>query len=221
MKHIVVDLEMNNIKRKTPARKFSKMETIEIGAVMLDEDFNEISSFRTYVRPEYNDHIENKIVHLTGITDEMVCGAPKFNDALRMFTHWCLGMGDEVIVYSWSNNDYIQISNEMLLKHYEILEEEEVILKKEWSDFQNEFDLNLGFDRCLSLSLALDMAGIDFSGRQHDALDDAKNTAMLLQVVRDEELFALTLKKIKEAMEPSNISGTIGDMVDMSMFICA
>ena len=46
MKHIVVDLEMNNISNKY--KDFDcTMETIEIGAIMLDENYQEISSFRT------------------------------------------------------------------------------------------------------------------------------------------------------------------------------
>ena len=51
MKHIVVDLEMNGIEKKH--RIFGcTMETIEIGAIMLDENYQEISSFKTYVKPE-------------------------------------------------------------------------------------------------------------------------------------------------------------------------
>ena len=54
MKHIVVDLEMNPIRHNPEARRISKLETIEIGAVMLDDNYREVSSFRTYVKPEYN-----------------------------------------------------------------------------------------------------------------------------------------------------------------------
>ena len=106
MKHIVVDLEMNNIRQKSEARRICTMETIEIGAVMLDDNLQEISSFRTYVKPEYNDGIVKKISRLTGITDDMVVNAPKFNEALRMFTNWCLGTGDDVTIYAWSESDY-------------------------------------------------------------------------------------------------------------------
>ena len=45
MKHIVVDLEMNNIRKKSEARRICTMETIEIGAVMLDDNLQEISKF--------------------------------------------------------------------------------------------------------------------------------------------------------------------------------
>lgn len=49
MKHIVIDLEMNKIARSSEARKICKSEIIEIGAVMLDENLQEIGNFRTYV----------------------------------------------------------------------------------------------------------------------------------------------------------------------------
>ena len=88
-----------------------------------------------------------------------------------------------------------------------------------WTDFQNEFDIHLGFERQISLKLALDMAGIDFNGRQHDALDDARNTAKLLRVFKDEELFDQTLRKIEEVMKPSSLENTLGNLIDLSMFM--
>ncbi|PWT28756.1 3'-5' exonuclease [Butyrivibrio fibrisolvens] len=218
MKHIVVDLEMNTISHNPEARAICANETIEIGAVMLDENYKEISSFRTYVKPVYNDGITKKITKLTGITDEMVQNAPLFSEALSMFTSWCLGIGDDVTVYAWSESDYDQISGEIALKGYKISEKEQAILGKKWSDFQAEFDAHLGFEKQVSLKTALDMAGVDFSGREHDALDDARNTAELLFIFKDEALFDKTLRKIKEFMEPKSVGGTLGDMFDFSMF---
>lgn len=221
MKHIVVDLEMNNILQKSEARRICTNETIEIGAVMLDDNLQEISSFRTYVKPEYNDGIVPKISRLTGITNSMVANAPKFREAFRMFTNWCLGTGDDITLYAWSDSDYNQICKEILLKDYTISEEEAEIVSIEWTDFQKEFDGHLGFERQVSLKLALEMAGIDFSGREHDALDDARNTAELLQIFKDEKMFDLTLRKIEEAMKPTSLENTIGSMFDLSMFAIA
>ena len=219
MKHIVVDLEMNNIKRKSEARRICSSEIIEIGAVMLDESLQEIASFRTYVKPEYNDVLAPNIRDLTGITNEMVANAPHFPEAFKMFAGWALGTGDEVVFHAWSDSDYQQLQKEMILKEYVLSEEEKVIMEHGWNDFQNEFDKRLGFDRQLSLSLALDMAGIEFSGREHDALDDARNTAELLQVVRDEALFDRTLRKIEEAMKSVSLGNTIGSLFDFSKLV--
>ena len=221
MKHIVVDLEMNNIRQKSDARRICTNETIEIGAVMLDDNLQEISSFRTYVKPEYNDGITPKISRLTGITDAMVSNAPKFQEAFRMFTNWCMGTGDDVTVYAWSSADYNQIQKELVLKKYELSDVEHKLVDSEWTDFQNEFDCHLGFEKQVSLKLALEMAGIDFSGRQHDALDDARNTAELLQIFKDDKLFDLTLRKIEEAMKPSSLGNTLGSLFDLSAFVCA
>ncbi len=221
MKYVVVDLEMNYTSRKSEVKRNLKMETIEIGAVMLDEKLQEIASFRTYVKPEYSDGIRKKISELTGITDDMVANAPSFREALRMFTTWCRGTGDEVKIYAWSDSDYNQIFGEMLAKQYEITDAERPLLENVWDDFQKEFDSYLGFERRLSLSMALDMAGVAFAGRAHDALDDARNTAELLHIFKDRDLFDKTLRLIKEAMEPKEIGDTLGDLFDFSAIVCA
>lgn len=215
MKYVVIDLEMNGIVSNPEARNICKNEIIEIGAVMLDDNLKEVSSFKIYVKPEYNE-ITKKITRLTGITNEMVLMAPKFAEALRHFTSWCNECEDEVTIYAWSESDYNQISKEMVLKSYQVATSEESLLLNQWTDFQHEFDSYLGFERLLSLKQALDLAGIDFSGKEHDALDDARNTAELLQVFKDKELFELTLRKIKEIMEPKTVSCTLGDLFNFA-----
>lgn len=219
MKHIVVDLEMNNIRRRSEARKICTNEIIEIGASMLDENLWEIGKFQIYVKPEYNDVIVPKISKLTGITNEMVANAPTFSVAFKQFTDWCLNIKDDVMIYAWSNTDHSQVMKEIQLKQYKLSEEEHKLMEHGWTDFQNEFDIHLGFERQISLKLALDMAGIDFNGRQHDALDDARNTAKLLRVFNDEELFDQTLRKIEEVMKPSSLENTLGNLIDLSMFM--
>ena len=219
MKHIVVDLEMNNIRRRSEARKICTNEIIEIGASMLDENLWEIGKFQIYVKPEYNDVIVPKISKLTGITNEMVANAPTFSVAFKQFTDWCLNIKDDVMIYAWSNTDHSQVMKEIQLKQYKLSEEEHKLMEHGWTDFQNEFDIHLGFERQISLKLALDIAGIDFNGRQHDALDDARNTAKLLRVFKDEELFDQTLRKIEEVMKPSSLENTLGNLIDLSMFM--
>ncbi len=177
MKHIVVDLEMNGV-GKEYKNLGCNMETIEIGAIMLDDNFQEISSFRTYVKPEYNTRVTSVVSKLTGINYNMLINAPKFNEALKMFSNWCIGVDDDIKIYAWSTNDYKQVS----------------------------------------LSLALDIAGIDFLGREHSALDNARNTAKLFHVFKDREMFDITLSKIAEAMKPTEFGTSLGSLFDFSGF---
>lgn len=149
----------------------------------------------------------------------MVANAPTFSVAFKQFTDWCLNIKDDVMIYAWSNTDHSQVMKEIQLKQYKLSEEEHKLMEHGWTDFQNEFDIHLGFECQISLKLALDMAGIDFNGRQHDALDDARNTAKLLRVFKDEELFDQTLRKIEEVMKPSSLENTLGNLIDLSMFM--
>ena len=64
----------------------------EIGAVLFGPE-GEQARFNTFVDPEMP--IPSEIVKLTGITDDMVCGAPKEAEALRAFLDFC---GDRPLV---------------------------------------------------------------------------------------------------------------------------
>ena len=69
MKHIVIDLEMNKLGQNYKnEREICKCEVIQIGAVLLDDEYQEIGSFNTLVKPRYNEHIDKKIEKLTGIS---------------------------------------------------------------------------------------------------------------------------------------------------------
>ena len=86
MKYVVIDLEMNPIATvHTAEREYCKLEVIEIGAVLLDEKYQEIGSFVTLVKPRFNSRIEKRYEKLTGIKTEMIESAPCFEDALDMF----------------------------------------------------------------------------------------------------------------------------------------
>ena len=212
MKHIVVDLEMNIIaKSHKEARRLAGMEVIEIGAVVLDDAYQEIGSFMTYVKPQYNDEIEKKYAKLTGITTEMVQEAPVFEDALRQFLSWCAGISGEKRIYQWSGSDLAQIRQEAALKQPDLDEQQQALLQ-DWADFQEEYGEKLGMDRALSLKDAVMYAGVDFEGRPHDALCDARNTATLLEIVRTPEKCSQALAHVIEALTPKTVGSTLGEM---------
>lgn len=219
MNHIVVDLEMNIIGKKHPARAIWRQEIIEIGAVLMDDNLTEIAAFRTYVKPEYSDRIHPDVEKITGITYSMVENAPSFSEAFHMFTDWCLGTGKEFTIHAWSDSDYAQITHEMILKEYRPSKEEELITDIPWQDFQRTIDDYLGFERQISLQKALELAGIDFNGHAHDALDDARNTARLLSVHHDPVKIKEVLEKIREVMIPTPLGNSIGNMFDFSTLV--
>lgn len=218
MRYIILDLEMNNLDAEyKEERKICRAEVIEFGAVMLDDAYQEISRFQTYVMPQYAAEIRSNIVRLTGITTEMVTGSPVFETAFRQFSDWCFQFEGPCEVHSWSENDYQQISSEINLKEYKLNENEKMLLSG-WKNFQKEYMEALGLDRAIALEKALEYADIDFRGRQHDALFDAKNTADLFEIVHNKELFEVRLNKVVEALKPSSLSVSLGDLFNFEDF---
>ena len=218
MNYIVVDFEMNPVDGKyREERKICRSEIIEIGAVIMDESFMVLGEFKTLVKPEYNDCIQKKYETLTGITTQMVYGAPTFAAAYEMFVNWAESYGDDYEVYAWSDTDYHQLTSEMQLKHYE--NDEMMRPLDSWFDFQKEFKEKLGLERIPSLEKALNYAGIDFTGHMHDALCDAKNTAELFAIVRNDERCKVVLGAVMEAFKPKKITSSLGDMFDFGALL--
>lgn len=215
MKHIIIDLEMNKISKTYREERFiCGMETIQIGAIVLDDQYQEIGSFNTLVKPQYNDRIEPYYSKLTGITTEMVQNAPGFETAIRMFFSWCASM-DEARIHQWSESDLDQVRKELALKQIQ-LEPEYLSLLEDWNDFQKEFGDELHISRSLSLKTAVDMAGLDFDGEAHNALNDARTTAALLRTVHTPALRQAALDRVVELMTPKTIGTSLGSLFNFS-----
>ena len=110
MKHVVVDLEMNPVSREfREVRRKLNEEVIEIGAVRLDENFQQEAEFQCYVKPEYGP-IKKHITSLTGITQAMVADKKTYAACFQDFVDW---VGEEETkIYSWSMSDIKQLRSE-------------------------------------------------------------------------------------------------------------
>lgn len=91
-------------------------------------------------------------------------------------------------------------------------------MENSWFNFQEEYGQTLGFERSLSLKDAVMYAGIDFSGHQHDALDDAKNTADLFAIIRDKDKCQKALCHVMDALKPKK-SISLGELFDFSSIL--
>ena len=210
MHHIFVDFEMNHIAGEyQEERTFSKMEIVEIGAVMLDDQYLEISSFRSYVRPEFNDKIEKQCTKVTGITTETVADAPVLWPALQQFVQWC---GTEPLtIYAWSDSDLKQLKRELNLKEIECKELHR--LCNNWVDFQRVFCDLLGIEKRVALKHAINAIQSEFDGDEHDALWDARNTAKIFALSKNEAEFQRIMGPVIEAFKPVEpMTSTLGDL---------
>lgn len=207
MIHVVIDLEMNPIKREQKeVRSFLLDEVIEFGAVKLDENYIQTEEFQCYVRPQFG-KISSHITKLTGITDEIVEDKPTFEVAFKNFLDW-IGTWD-MKIYSWSPSDINQLKSECAYKlpKFNIKK-----LEQRWIDIQKDFDSKLGLTNNLALKHAVGAMNRNFEGTQHTALADAANTAAILALMQDEEKFRETMQPVIDMLNPQELSQSIGDL---------
>ena len=179
MNYLVIDLEMCKVPRDYRSKRYKYAnETIQIGAVLLDEEFKRIGTLSQFVHPEHG-VIDYFIENLTGIKNGQVKHAPRLQEALLHMLNW---IGDrEYKVYAWSGSDRAQILHEIKAKN--IVDEKIASFMEEsrWVDYQDIFMMRYEMSRKMSLEEALGRADIDPEGRFHDGLNDAVNTGLLIE----------------------------------------
>ena len=208
MKHVVVDLEMNPVSREfREVRRKLNEEVIEIGAVRLDENFQQEAEFQCYVKPEYGP-IKKHITSLTGITQAMVADKKTYAACFQDSVDW---VGEEETkIYSWSMSDIKQLRSEC---RYKLPDFDIGWLNARWVDLQQEFDDRLGLHNSLALKHALGAMDHKFEGTQHTALADAINTSAILTLMQDDAKFKETMKPVLEILQPKDdLASSIGDL---------
>ena len=217
MRHIFVDFEMHPVENiYKEAKKICGREVIEFGAVMLDDDYKEVSHFKSYVKPRFSSKIRNKYRELTGISSEMIAGAEDFSIILDKFLKWCISLGGEYTIYAWSDSDYRQIEKESKQKGIPF-DQELTDMFNVWTDFQKMYCDALGLDRIVSLEKALNLLGVEFSGKIHDALWDARNTAELYRMTKDAAAIEDMRRLLDQALKEREDSiYCLGDIFDFS-----
>ena len=186
-KYVVYDLEMCKVPKGEKREEFgSRQELIQIGAVLLDEEFKTIDTFMTYVAPRFG-FVDSFIEKLTGITPANISNAPSTEDALNAFQTW---IPNDAVLVSWSENDPIQIYHEIDGKHIELPRLETLL--DDSIDCQWEFEDKIGATRAYGLSDALSITGIDCDSGAHDALIDARNTALLFAKINLEPVLQMS-----------------------------
>ena len=88
MNYLVIDLEMCKVPKHYRSKTYKYAhETIQVGAVLLDEDFEVIGKINQYVHPEHG-VIDHFITELTGIEPAQVKKAPSLEEVLKHMVDW-------------------------------------------------------------------------------------------------------------------------------------
>ena len=175
MNYIVVDFEWNQSsygRRTNPRIPF---EIIEIGAVMLDDNLQEIDRYSATVRPKVYKKLHFMTRDLTGITQEELDQSDPFPYVLVDFMMWC---GDDSVFCTWGGNDLIELQRNMKFYHLEDLLEGPF----DYYNVQKIFrELYMPDQQAAALESAVDFFQIEKDLPFHRAIHDADYTARVLR----------------------------------------
>ena len=205
-KYAVVDFEMCSVPKYKKAECKLKCEIIQIGVILLDEAFNCIGEFQSYVCPEYG-VIDDYIYKLTGISNKMVKNAPKLLDVLTDLKAW---LPPDTLMVAWSKHDEKQLRHELEAKAFEGAAME--LLEYTWLDCQEMFADKLETKKVYNLTEALRIANIYYCDGAHDALVDARNTALLFRKIKTENRLKLNTYYFSD-LQPFSASFSLGALL--------
>ncbi len=176
MKYIVVDLEWNQaLSSKSPV--FNRLplhlrgEIIEIGAVMLNDDFTLGDEFSIDIKPVYFKKMHYKVKKITGFDADRLSRGASFSEAYERFHAWC---GDDVTFITWGCDDQAILEQNIII--HDLFWE----WIKGWVNLQVIYNIQTASGKTQkSLATAMEHFGIEQTRTAHDALGDAYNTALV------------------------------------------
>ena len=220
MYFVIMDLEWNNSFNKM-TQKFMN-EIIEIGAVKLEEQLNEVGKFSELIRPVISKKLRSRIKNLTNISNEEVRTGRHFEEVIRDFEEW---VGDDAVVMSWGDTDL-----RTLLTNFKwFLKKNSVTFIDKYADLQKycQCFINMENVQQAGLSYAAECLEIDPEKYPHHrALDDSVLSAECFKKVYNEEKFNEFIKICDKdfygrlLFHPYVIKNKNDPLIDKNQFNC-
>lgn len=170
MNYIILDLEATCWDGKALAPN----ETIEIGAVCMNDAQEIIGEFNRFIKPAQSDTLSDFCTELTSITQEMVENEPYFPEVIQEFQDWIQAFGGNYLLCSWGNYDRTQFERDAKFHQLPIdWLQQHISIKHQYSE------VILATKKLFGMKGALDKEGITLEGTHHRGIDDAKNIAKI------------------------------------------
>ncbi|KAF1069355.1 MAG: DNA polymerase III PolC-type [Pseudomonas citronellolis] len=171
---LVIDLEATTEEGGWPVEE---MEIIEIGATLVAEaDGRELDHFQRFVRPQRRPLLTLFCRELTHISQANVDSAASLPEVWQQFEHWLAQHRPRLVGWaSWGDYDRRQLEQDWQRNRLssQLSDVQHINLKQRFAQARQ-------LKKPVGLNTALHLAGLNFQGQPHRALEDARNTARLL-----------------------------------------
>lgn len=173
---LVIDLEATTEEGGWPVED---MEIIEIGATLTRADGHELESFQRFVRPRRRPCLTEFCIELTHIQQAQIDSAALLTQVWPQFERWLASHLPHLAGWcSWGDYDRHQLALEW--QHHGLTSS---LADIPHVNLRQLFAERRQLQRQVGLQSALQLAGMQFQGVQHRALNDARNTARLLPLI--------------------------------------
>lgn len=170
----------------------SPQEIIEFPVLLFNCESGELQEeFHTFVRPDYHPRLSPFCKQLTGITQAKVSSAPSLSDALTRFDTWLRQRVPAFASVAFVTDGRTDVF-EFLKPECELLQIPLEIMYPYWEfvvNLRETFSSTYGC-RPSTISGMLDALGMEFQGRKHSGLADARNMMSIVkQLLQDGAVF--------------------------------
>lgn len=196
MNYIVLDLEFNQSfpfksGKKVEPNPECPFEIIQIGAVKLNENFEQMDTFDAMICPQIYPRLHPFVEKITGIRGDMLADKPDFKDAYRRFLAF---IGEEpAILCTWGGDDIKSLFRNILF--YDLDAETLTNQYLNVQPFAAEY-LNHEAGKAIGLKNAVEALGIPEDETFHNALNDAVYTAKIFTITHPAEIKAETFNPL-------------------------
>ncbi len=169
MKYIIFDLEATCWEEKH--RHVS--EIIEIGALKINNNKEIVDEFNAFIKPILQPQLSEFCKKLTSIEQSDVDNAKDFRDVIDKFKKW-IGVGEEEYqLCSWGFYD----------KKHLIIDSKLHNLNGDWLEkhmsVKHQHQMLKNLSKSAGLDYAIKFEDLEFEGKHHRGIDDARNIAKI------------------------------------------
>lgn len=183
MDYIVFDLEWNQCPDgKLHENDALPFEILEIGAVKLNSEKEIIDHFHEYIRPTVYHRLHAKTAEMLHLSLETLANADSFVQVMERFRIWC---GVNAQFCTWGSLDLLELQRNM--RYHKVPDFLPFPLK--YYDVQKLFSLAFEDGKSRrTLEYAADFLSLKKDEPFHEALSDAKYTALIMCQMSKEQI---------------------------------
>jgi DNA polymerase III epsilon subunit-like protein len=181
MNYIIFDLEFNQGLKESKENKATinpkcPFEIIQLGAIKLDENFKEVATLNSLIKPSIYSSINPYVCEITGITLDILKDAVPFSEVYKEFTQ--LINDEPSVLCVWGMSDIKELFRNIEYHKLDICN-----VPKQYINLQRHASKYFNCPKGINIGLqnAVELLKLPLNNQFHDAFNDAYYTAEIFK----------------------------------------